>query len=82
MYYSRLRIGKSTLPVIVEEIMVAALKILVLPSLFILPLLWMKLGNGETVVRELLINQPGLVGLTLVPGAFLFIVWILKHLKN
>jgi hypothetical protein len=75
-------LGHFLLPVIVEEIMVAALKILVLPSLFILPWLWMKAGNGETFVRELLASQPVLAGLALVPGAFLFIVWILKLLKS
>jgi hypothetical protein len=68
--------------VFVEEIMVAALKILVLPSLFILPLLWMKLWNGETVVRGLLVNQPVLVGIALVPGAFFFILWIMKQIKS
>lgn len=68
--------------VFVEEIMVSILKILALPSLFILPLLWMKLNNGETVVREWLASQPVWAGIALVPGAFMFVVWIMKQLKS
>jgi hypothetical protein len=65
-----------------EEIMVAALKILALPSLFILPWLWMKVSNAEPFVQKMLTNQPLLVGALLLPGIILSIVWIANQFKR
>jgi hypothetical protein len=65
-----------------EEIMAAALKTLLLPALFALPWLWLKISNGETVIRGLLANKPEWAGVALIPGAFLLVVWIFKQFKR
>ena len=62
--------------------MINALKIISLPSLFILPWLLVMLSKAETSVQKALASQPLLVGALLLPGGILSIVWLINQLKN
>jgi hypothetical protein len=66
----------------VEDVMVNAVKIISLPLLFILPWLWMKLSNGETLVQQVLTAQPALIGILLLPGIILSTIWLVNQLKR
>jgi len=59
--------------------MIAALKILILPTLFILPWVLMKLTGGEKNIQEAITQQPLLVALALLPGVMILIRWLFKR---
>lgn len=52
--------------------MFAVAKTLALPFLFILPIVWIKMNNLETSVREIVGSQPLLLVL-LIPGLLIMI---------
>lgn len=62
--------------------MKAVLKLLALPTIFILPWLFMKLWDRETLILARLDEQPELLVLALLPGTLLFIVWMVKQLRK
>jgi hypothetical protein len=62
--------------------MINALKILILPALFVLPWVVMKLNNGDKFVQETISNQPILVILFLLPSIIISLVWVFKILKR
>jgi hypothetical protein len=62
--------------------MIAALKILILPTLFVLPWVVMKLTNGEKIIQETMTHQPLLLILILLPSIIVSIRWIFKVFRR
>lgn len=62
--------------------MVVALKMLILPALFILPWLLMKFTNQETHIWDALVQQPLLTGALLLPGVILALYYIIRQVRR
>ena len=58
------------------------LKLLALPTIFILPWFLMKANNSESLVQKSLTEQPLLLIILLLPGFIVFIGWFMKQLKR
>jgi len=66
----------------IEEIMINILKIVILPVLFLLPWLLLKMVDGEIIIRELLSEQPILLVMMLLPSLIIAAGWIVKLLRR